>query len=135
LSDLNPENTATWAEQVDKGSIAREPFWIHDIKPRKYEDDQGRDVAILICDITLNSSSRHSPRAVITLGHTDERQAFLDYFETKRADGNARPDPLGPCITYEVPLKGGRSFWRLEDAPEDEEQLPEFAQLGSGKKK
>lgn len=136
LSDLNPDNTATWAAQIEKGSIARQPFWLHDMKPRKYENDQGQEVAIIVCDITVGGPSRRNGRAVIVLGHTEERQAFLDYFEAARADvGGGIPEPIGPCITYEVPMKGGRSFWRLEDAPDDEDQLPGMTDLGETSKR
>lgn len=136
LSDLNQDATATWAEQIEKGSIAREPFWIHNMTARTYQNDQGQDVAILVCEITLNGPSRRDPRAVIVLGHTEDRQPYLDYFENERerAKHGQITEPIGPVITYEVQIKGGRSFWRLEDAPDDDDMLPGMGTAASAKK-
>lgn len=119
LSSVSGNHEATWAPQVDKRDLEDMRFWIHDARPSDYTDDKGQDVHIIVCDITVNSESRKGPRAVIVLGRVAEREDLLAYFTIARQEKRT-PDPLGPCITYLVALDGGMSFWRLEDAPDEE---------------
>jgi hypothetical protein len=118
LSDLAADKVATWGDQIEKDAIAHEPFWIHNIRESDYTNDEGHDVELYILDITLRDASRKAPRAVITLGRTEDRAPFYSYFQ----EGNT--DPIGPCVLYQVSLRGGRTFWRLEDAPTDEDVAP-----------
>lgn len=111
LSDVMAGADATWGEQVDKGSLAGMPFWIHGVKSSDYENDSGEDVHILVLDITLNGPSRRDVHAVITVGNTPERAPMLAYFNTP--DGDRQP--IGPVHCFEIPLKNKRSFWRIED--------------------
>ena len=124
---LGAKAESTWAEQVEKESIERQNFWIHDVKPTEYVDENDRNVSLLVLDITLNDASRKGPRAVITLGRSEEREGLLAYFRPQ-VDANGlhvkpdiSPDPIGPCITYKVGLKGSRTFWVLEEAPNPED--------------
>lgn len=118
LTDVMGDSAVTtWADQIDKDSIARMPFYIHGARRSDYTDQDDREVNLVVLDITLNDPSRKGPRAVITLGLTDERAKLLEVFP----NGNDGGDPVGPCITYAVPLKGGQKFWRLESAPDPDD--------------
>lgn len=133
LSQVLQGSESTWADQIDKESIEREAFYIHNVHATSYDDDEGRAVQLLVLDITVGGTGlRTDPRAVITLGRTDEREAMLAYFSS---DNTSETKPLGPCITYRVDLKGGRTFWRLEDAPEDEALQAQRYQPTNGKRR
>ena len=121
LSDVMSGADATWGEQYDKGSLRGMPFWIHNAHATQYEnpDEKARAiqpmVEIIVLDITLTGPSTRDPHAVITVGNSPERAPMLAYFNNP----NGSREPLGPCHTFEVPLKGGRSFWRIEDYDAD----------------
>ncbi len=121
LSDVMSGADVTWGEQYDKGSLRGTPFWIHNAHENSYPNPDPKTVAnqptvdILVLDITLNGPSKRDPHAVIVVGNSPERAPMLAYFN----DPNGNREPLGPCHTFEVPLKGGRSFWRIEDYDED----------------
>lgn len=121
MSDVVSGAETTWGEQYDKGSLRGIPFWIHNMRASTYEDkmrdesDPQRVVNILVVDITLNGPSRHDPHAVIVLGNTPEREPMLAYFNSPTGSR----EPIGPVHCFEVPLKAGRSFWRLEDWDEE----------------
>lgn len=128
LSDLNANAVATWGNSVEKESIERTPFWIHDITlSRPFKTDRGDEIRLYVCNITVGDPSRKAPRAVITLGITEDRAPYYEYFEERRG---LNPEPVGPCITYSIPLKGGQTFWRLEEAPNAEDlEAPMFEAL------
>lgn len=121
LSDVMSGADTTWGEQLDKGSLRGLPFWIHNARSNSYPNPDPKTVAIqptidiIVLDITLNGPSRRDPHAVITVGDTPERAPMLAYFNNP----TSALEPLGPCHTFEVPLKGGRSFWRIEDWDEE----------------
>lgn len=129
LSQVMSNAAATWGDQVDKGSLRGVPFWIHGVRASSYVDlsnpkqdgPEGRTIELLVCDITLHNPSRKAQHAVITLGMSTEREGLLAYFIDNT-------EPIGPVHTFEVPLKGGRSFWRLEDYDEEivNAQLAQF---------
>jgi hypothetical protein len=116
LSSLMSGAEVTWGEQYDKGALRGTPFWIHKARVSQYQDfsdpkndgPEGRTIEVIVLDITLNGSSRRDPHAVITVGNSPEREPILSYFMQKT-------EPIGPVHCFEVPLKGGRSFWRIED--------------------
>jgi len=117
LSSVMQGADATWGEQYEKGSLRGVPFWIHNARANTYEnpDEKSRAaqpmIDIIVLDITLNGASVKYPHAVITVGNSPERGPLLAYFNNP----NGNREPLGPCHTFEVPLRGGRSFWRIED--------------------
>jgi len=121
LSDVMSGADTTWGEQYDKGSLRGVPFWIHNARENSYENPDPKSavnqptIDILVLDITLNGPNRRDPHAVIIVGNSPERAAMLAYFNNP----NGNREPLGPCHTFEVPLKGGRSFWRIEDFDEE----------------
>jgi hypothetical protein len=121
LSDVMSGADVTWGEQYEKGALRGVPFWIHNVRANSYENPDSKTAAsqptveILVVDITLNGASRKQPHAVIIVGNTPERAPLLAYFNDPGGDRM----PLGPCHVFEVPLKGGRSFWRIEDYDED----------------
>jgi hypothetical protein len=96
--------------------IERTPFYIHNARLSEYDDPDGKHVQLIVCDITVNDAARSGPRAVIILGATEDRMPLLDAFTGEN------PEPVGPVITYAVPLKGGQKFWRLEVAPDENDQ-------------
>jgi hypothetical protein len=118
LSSIMSGAEVTWGEQYDKGSLRATPFWIHGCRESTYtsydnpkeDGPDGREVTVLVLDITLNGPSRRDPHAVITVGSSPERAPMLAYFNS-----DDRDQPIGPVHCFEVPLKGGRSFWRIED--------------------
>lgn len=120
LSDVMSGADVTWGEQYDKGALRGVPFWIHNAHANSYPNPDPKTVGnqptveILVVDITLHGPDRKWPHAVIVVGNSPERAPMLAYF-----NGMNRGDPLGPCHTFEVPLKGGRSFWRIEDYDEE----------------
>lgn len=113
LSSVLQNAEATWADQVDKKSIQGKRFWIYGAKDSNYQDESDRDVQLVVLNIALVEPDGGLPslqdRAVITLGYNEDRAAILEYF-------SEHSDPIGPCRTFQVDLKGGRTFWRLEDA-------------------
>jgi len=130
LSSVMANADATWAEQIDKESLHGVPFWIHHAKLSEYFDaeavnpdgSKGRDVAMIVLDITAHNDNRLGQRAVITLGRSDERMAIVDYFQSDTTPVNAdgHKEPIGPVHTYNVKLKrGGQTFWRLEEWSEE----------------
>lgn len=127
LSSVMDNAESTWAAQVDKGSLRGVPFWIHRAKVSDYRDEnavnpdgsRGRDVSVIVLDVTLRGPSRRDPRAVVIMGNTDERAGLIQYFADQNETGQLA-EPIGPVHTFEVPLKrGGQTFWRLEDWNED----------------
>lgn len=111
LSDIMPGAETTWGDQYDKGALRGIPFWIHGCRVSDYKNEKDEDVSLLVLDITLNGSNRHDPHAVITVGNSPERAAMLAYFNNP----NGNREAIGPVHCFEVPLKAGRSFWRIED--------------------
>lgn len=105
------KGAATWAPQIDKEQIENTPFFIHGTRLSTYQGEDGREVQLIIADITVNDPSPKGPRAVVTFGLTEDRQSLLEAFEDSS-------EPIGPVVTYKVPIKGGMSFWRLEEAPQ-----------------
>jgi hypothetical protein len=100
----------TWGEQYDKGALRGTPFWIHNMhESEEFDSLNGERITVLVVGITINGPSRKDPHAVITLGNSAERQDLFEYFK------NPNAEPIGPVHCFEVPLKQGRSFWRIED--------------------
>jgi len=115
VSAIVENSEHTWGANIDKKDAPRS-FWLHGSRLSTTEDeDSGNTVELIVFNCTANGdASLEDDRFVIVLGDTPERHKLHDHFATTTDTKNA--EPIGPCALIEVALKGGRTFWRLEDA-------------------